>query len=384
MTKEKMRHVAVARNAIDPILAEWQAAWPQMGVLALLPEAEKAALPVLQEACRARNIALAGGIFPALVGDGNFRSDGVLLIRLDEMVPACLIPDVNAGEPDAAGKIAKALAPALDALPAGTKPTLYMIFDGLVPNIATILDGLYLKLADRVGYAGVNAGSETFQPMPCLFDGGHVIGNGLLALLLPGPVATVLEHGFPVPERSMTATATAGNQIISIDWRPAFDVYQEIIQSEYGIALTRENFYEYAVHFPFGILRANGEVVVRIPVALTDDGGVFCVGEVPENAMLALLAAPSADAGHCIGRLAETLAAANGPLPGRSLLTFYCAGRRMHLGNDAAQELAELAARTGAAMIAGALSLGEIGSTQREGYPTFHNATLVCTPWQGP
>jgi len=32
--------------------------------------------------------------------------------------------------------------------------------------------------------------------------------------------------------------------------------------------------------------------------------------------------------------------------------------------------------------MAGALSLGEIGSTQAWGYPTFHNAALVCTPWQ--
>jgi len=63
------------------------------------------------------------------------------------------------------------------------------------------------------------------------------------------------------------------------------------------------------------------------------------------------------------------------------LLTFYCAGRRMHLGQAAESELAALHAETGVAEMAGALSLGEIGSTVRWGYPMFHNATLVCTPW---
>jgi hypothetical protein len=384
MATQTMRHLSIEPGLIDQILADWQASHPTTGILALLPEAEKEKLPVLQGACRARGVPLAGGIFPALVTPEGFRTDGVWLLLLEQAAPSFLIPDLNIGEPGAADKIAHAILPALSGPGVGAvKPTLFLLFDGLVPNIATILDGLYLQLADRVAYAGVNAGSETFQPMPCLFDGDQVIGDGVLALLLPGTATTVLEHGYPAPQRAMTATSTAGNQVISIDWRPAFDVYQDIIKSEYGIELTRENFYQYAVHFPFGILRANHEVVVRIPVALTDDGSLYCVGEVPENAMLVLLRAPSANAGQCISQLAQGLEAANGRLIDRQLLTFYCAGRRMHLGDDAATELVALNRLTGIANMAGALSLGEIDSTQAWGYPVFHNATLVCTPWQG-
>jgi hypothetical protein len=233
-----------------------------------------------------------------------------------------------------------------------------------------------------VDYAGVNAGSETFQPMPCLFDDTRVVGHGVLVLLLPDAERTLLEHGYPVPERVMTATSTVGNCIQSIDWRPAFDVYQAIIGEEYGIALTRENFYQYAVHFPVGILRASDDVVVRIPVALGDNGALVCIGEVPENAVLTLLRAPSADAGQCIGRLAVGLGGQDQALNGRDLLAFYCAGRRMHLGESALTELQFLQARTGVATLGGALSLGEIGSTHAWGYPMFHNATLVCTPWR--
>lgn len=384
MATQTMRHTSIEPELIDQILADWQVAHPRMGILALLPEAEKDTLPVLQAACRARGVPLAGGIFPALVTPQGFRTDGAWLLLLDQAPPTFLIQDLNGGEPGAADKIAYAIQPALSGLDTSApKPTLYLLFDGLVPNIATILEGLYLQLADRVNYAGVNAGSETFQPMPCLFDSERVSGDGVLALLLPGTATTVLEHGYPAPQRAMTATSTAGNQVISIDWRPAFDVYQDIIQSEYGIELTHDNFYQYAVHFPFGILRANQEVVVRIPVALTDGGSLYCVGEVPENAMLVLLRAPTANAGQCISQLAQGLEAANGSLSDRQLLTFYCAGRRMHLGGDAATELVALNTLTGVANMAGALSLGEIGSTQAWGYPLFHNATLVCTPWPG-
>lgn len=378
-----MRFLALNKASIDDALAGWQSDHPAMGVLALLPEAEKANLPVLQVACREHGVALVGGIFPALIEAAQFRTDGVWLLRLDTMVPAFLIPDLDAAAPTAAAAISVAVAQALEA-PAqpGDRPTLFLVFDGLVPHIASILDGLYLALADQVTYAGVNAGSETFQPMPCLFDQHRVVGNGVLGLLLPKAAGTVLAHGYPAPSHAMTATSTDGNRIISIDWRPAFDAYQEIIRAEYGIALTRDNFYQYAVHFPFGIVRANEEVVVRIPVAMTDDGAIHCVGEVPENAMLVLLRAPQAQDGQCVASVALALAGASGAAPDGDLLAFYCAGRRMHLGEAATGELAQLARGSGASLMAGALSLGEIGSTHAWGYPMFHNAALVCTPWR--
>ena len=155
-----------------------------------------------------------------------------------------------------------------------------------------------------------------------------------------------------------------------IDWRPAFEVYQEIIKEEYGFELTADNFYQYGVHYPFGMLRANSEVIVRMPVAIAEDGSLFCIGEVPENAILVLLKS-----------LAKTLEVEYGGLLGRRLLSFYCAGRRMHLGDGAELELAILAKASAVEELAGAVSLGEIGCTQLDGYPMFHNATLVCTAW---
>jgi hypothetical protein len=376
-----MRYVELNRESIEQALNEWAPRQTGAGVVALLPEAEKEQLPVLQAVCRQYGLALVGGIFPALVRQEAFITRGVWLLCFDQMPPHFLLPALNATG-DAAGAVVAAAREGLKSCPAGApKPTLFMLFDGMVPNVASILDGIYLELSNRVEYGGVNAGSETFQPMPCLFDETRVVGDGVLGLLLPGNMAPTLEHGFEQPEQAMSATSTEGNRIAMIDWRPAFDVYQEIIKAQYGIDLSRDNFYEYAVHFPFGILRANGDVVVRIPVALTDDGSLYCVGEIPENAMLVLLRAPAAGAHGCIARLAEHLGGAHGSLQGTRLLTFYCAGRRMHLGVDAEKELSELRAATAVGEMGGALSLGEIGSTVRWGYPMFHNATLVCSPW---
>jgi hypothetical protein len=260
--------------------------------------------------------------------------------------------------------------------------TLFLLFDAMVPNITTLLDGLYLRFANRVHYMGANAGSESFQPMPCLFDGSRIIQNGVLALLLQPHRGAVLEHGYAAPQQMLTATSTEGNRILQIDWRPAFEVYREMARAQYGVEINQQNFYQYAVHFPFGIVRANGMILVRIPVALEQDGSLFCVGEVPPNALLTLLKAPTVDSAQTVGALVEGLEEHGGSPAGQELLLFYCAGRRLHLGIEAAEsELRLLAQHTQARQIAGALSLGEIGGSTQWGYPLFHNATLVASYW---
>lgn len=360
------------------VLTGWCSASSAVGVLALVAEADKDKVPLLQALCRELGIPMAGAIFPALIVEDGFAARGACLLRLETMPPLALLTDFSGDAADAAERIVSVMRPYVENT---ADAALFLIFDAMVPNIASILDGLYLQLADRVRYMGVNAGSETFQPMPCLFDGERIGQNGVLALLLPHHPGAILEHGYQAPEQMIAATSTEGNRIRTIDWRPAFDVYREVVAAQYGVEVNRENFYQLAVHFPFGIVRANDEILVRIPVALAEDDSLFCVGDVPPNAMLTLLQAPEVDSGRTVTALAKGIEGLHGPMAGRDLLTFYCAGRRLHLGEPAAGELAKLRAMSGAAHQAGALSLGEIGSSTEWGYPLFHNATLVCCAW---
>lgn len=368
--------------SIEAALAQWQVLYPQLGVCALLPEAEKENLSVLQAACAVRNVPLAGGVFPALLKDGEFLTGGVWLLAFEQMPFFALYDNLSGSGVEAAQaaeKIAADVRSQIDHVP---EITLFMLFDAMLPNISTLLDYLYLNLANRVHYAGANAGSETFAPMPCLFDGRRVVQNGLLLLLLKSHKGAILEHGYHAPERTVYASSTEGNRISHIDWRPAFEVYQELVRSQYAVEITQDNFYEHAAHFPFGILRANHHVVVRIPVRLSSDGSLFCIGEVPPNAVLSLLKSPAVDSSETLSVLLDGLTSLNGDPAGCELLLFYCAGRRMHLGVEAATvEMGEFSRLSGAAQVGGAVSLGEIGGSTLRGYPLFHNATLVGLGW---
>jgi hypothetical protein len=66
---------------------------------------------------------------------------------------------------------------------------------------------------------------------------------------------------------------------------------------------------------------------------------------------------------------------------GASLMTFYCAGRYLHLGDEAASaELDAMATAAAPLPVFGALCLGEIGSGPGL-YPVFQNATITAVPW---
>jgi hypothetical protein len=381
MDKQNMHYFpTLDEKALGRALGDWKSDFPDMGVLALVPEAEKDSVGRLQAIFSRLAVPLVGAVFPALIADGEFRSSGVWLLRFDRMPYFALhdaLPDDTAGAAEVADRIAEGVRSQLDDT---TDVTLFMLFDALVPNIGTVLDELYLRLANRVHYLGANAGSETFQPMPCLFDGERIVGKGVLVMLLQPHCGGILEHGYSAPDQMIYATSTVGNRILHIDWRPAFEVYRELIKEQYGVEVTRENFYVNAVHFPFGIIRANHSILVRIPVALGEDDSLFCVGEVPPNSVLTLLEAPAVDSTHALEALRHGLSGLYGDVAGHELLLFFCAGRHLHLGHDAAtRELHELLGSTRVARIAGARSLGEIGPSTIGGYPLFHNATLVAT-----
>lgn len=370
------RYISPEENLLDVLretLVQWRSADPQCGIFVLLPEADQSPVTVLQAECVRLNIPLAGGIFPSLIKAGGFTISGLWLLKMVSGSASTLVGNLDKEAATVARQIIQAIEPQLDA----PGKTLFMVFDGMVPNISSILDELYLHLGDLVHYAGINAGSEHFCPMDCLFDAQHWLGNGVLCLLLPPELETALAHGYEAPAEHVTATSSLGNRISSIDWQPAFTVYQAKIKQHYNIDLNRENFYQYAVHFPFGIILAN-QVLVRIPVGLDEDGVILCAGEVPDYAVMTLLQAPSPENSlKTVQSIVDQLKCVSSNVP---LLSFYCAGRRMHMGASAELELEALAQATGTTLI-GALSLGEIGSLHNLTYPFFHNGTLVCATW---
>lgn len=357
------------QDELNQILSLLKASGTQQ-ISCWLAEKNADQIPLLQELCKAQGLQLVGAVFPALIFEGALRNEGCLLKALPEACQTTLISCAHRTPDAITDQIAQ-----LEFSHTGKPPNLFLIFDAQQPNISDILDHLYLKLHNNVRYTGCNAGSETFQPMPCLFDQDQQLGYGLWALLYETEFDTALAHGYKNFE-PITATSTTGNRIHSINWRNAFEVYQEEIAKRYQQVVTADNFYDFATHFPFGIMRMSGQPLVRIPVAVEEDGTLVCVGDIPEHTVISLLQGVEADSTTTLDLLAKQL---GNPAPDYQV--FYCAGRRMHLGDETNRELQRLTERFPESNLSGALSLGEICNDDGQGYPLFHNAAIVCCPW---
>lgn len=366
----------IERADIDACLADWRASGLAAGALAFVAERSGGAVEDIQQAFADASLPLMGMIYPELVVDGRFEAEGLLLFGFSSLPPHILLDGLEAHEA-ASRTTVEGLATFVDRnADPKAGDTLFLAFDCMVPNIGSLIEGLYAEVGDVVTFAGANAGSESFQPMPCLFDESRIRGNAVLAILLRDHPGAVLDHGYQLSGKPVMASSTSGNRVDVIAGRSAFDQYRVLAREQQGVDVQRENFYQVGVHFPFGLVRMDGDILVRIPVALTDDDSIFCVGEIPQSGMLTVVGAVEPGDMGTVRRVADRLAQQGT----HNALFFYCAGRRMHLQAAASSELSALQEQVGYPVL-GALSLGEIGNARRGGYPLFHNATLVGLPW---
>jgi len=362
-------------NLAESFLQGWSEQQPCGGILALVSEKSQATIPSLQTLSREYQVGIVGAVFPELIVLNDFKDSGVLLLWMSEMPNYCLCEAESAADGETPYPV-EAITQLIDESADSTslKKTLFLIFDGVMPNIATLLDEIYAEIGNEVFYCGVNAGSETFEPTPCLFDQDRIEQNGVLALLGGNHLTSYLKHGYQQPSNTFIANAAEGNCIKQINFQPAFQVYQQLIKDHFDITLTQENFYTYASHFPFGIKLAEGEALVRIPVRLEDDGSIRCAGEVSENSLLMLMEGVQPGESSVPDAIFEYSTQFSDGLD----LLFYCAGRRIHLGTSAEIELKNLEKSFPPNSMVGALSLGEIGSIKQSRYPLFHNAAIVA------
>lgn len=343
-----------------------------VALLALLPEDEKEAVSRLQAEANRVGIQLLGAIFPELIHDGAFCRKGALLLESATALPHRLLTGLTvATEREQAINELVVLADGI-----GVGGNLLLLFDGQFPQVASLLDELYFELGDHCRYSGANAGSETFTPMPCLFDNRQSVGDAVLAVALAKHPGAVLAHNYRVAEQALTASAASGNRVTRIDFKPAFEQYAQLVENRYGQQIDGDNFYHMGVHFPFALLRGEGDMLIRIPVAVDDEGALYCVGEIPEGALLSVARAIPPGSDETVRVLLREIQARQSV----QWMFFYCAGRRMHLGEAAADELKQLAEQMSPTGVHGVLSLGEIGDSATGGYPLFHNASIVALP----
>jgi hypothetical protein len=311
---------------------------------------------------------LFGGIFPELVqGKSRLRQGHILVgfpgparVALLEELSRCPVPDLEA-----------AIAAAWPTSAAGG--TLFVVVDGLCAHISQLIDALFNEFGLELNYLGGGAGSMSLQQAPCVITQNGLKQDAAAVAMLGLASGIGVAHGWRSISDAFKVTQARGNLIETLDWRPALEVYREIVEAHAGVRLHADNFFAVAKAYPFGIAKLDAEMVVRDPISAKGDG-LMCVGEIRSGAFVHILHGEPdtliAAAGHASKLAVEALA---GTRPSLKLFV-DCISRVLFLEQRFDRELAVVSA--GELPLVGMLSIGEIANSGRD-YLEFYNKTTV-------
>lgn len=189
------------------------------------------------------------------------------------------------------------------------------------------------------------------------------------------PWGVGVDHGLKPSGRRMRVTRAAGNVVRQIDGRPAFDLYKEYA-AERGVKLTPETAGQFLIANELGIFVFDEMRRARAPLSVGSDGSLSCAAEIPEGAIVSILAGEPASMVDAARRAAQE---AHKNLNGEraaGVLLFDCVCRGMILNSHFGREIDAVRSVFPDAPVTGLLTYGEIARFKGR-LDGWHNTTAV-------
>ncbi len=260
----------------------------------------------------------------------------------------------------------RARAPALgDATPSGAEAAHFAIIhaDPNTADMPELIDDMSRKTASGFVVGGLSSSrAETFQ------IANEVLRGGLSGVLLSSAIAVHTRHTqgcSPLPGRHVI-TEVNGNVIVTIDGRPALDVFRDVAGPELARDLRRAAF-TVLVGLPVAELDT-GDYLVRNVVGIDPKNKLLAIGAEVEAGQPLLFCARGGDAARVdlermLGELSDSL-----PGPAKGGVYVACVGRGEHMFGKRSAELALIQKRLGDVPIVGFFANGEISHDRLYGY----------------
>lgn len=305
---------------------------------------------------------VAGAIVPFIVYNTEFYNKGVISFDLNDGSDFFFVEDMT--------NVDKKKIQELDI------KSLTVILDGLSPNITKFLDDLFTSVPENTQIVGGGAGKMTFENDPVIFTKENGIHkNAAILIKLSNRLDIGIQNGWQYLEGPFLTTNSHKNELKSLNFRNAFEVYKEIVEKDSGKTFDNQNFFDIAKSYPLGIVKYDKEIIVRDPIYVNDEGNLVLVGDIPQNSTINIL---KGNEDELIKSSATAVKEATKNITKRSsLIVFDCISRSIYLGDKFNNELKGMKENcTFDTNLCGALTLGEIANNGDE-YITFYNKSCV-------
>ena len=310
---------------------------------------------------------ICGGIFPKIIYKGKNYSQGAIVLGLmirPKIVNYCMLADSDIELKKHIDSKSKQIE---------NYQNFIIISDALCNSSEDFTDHFYDYIGSGVTTIGGGAGSMDYLSHPVIFTNKGLIGGVTQVIALPCPIKNSIGHGWEILDGPYLVTASEGHYVHSLDYKPSFDMYREIIQSKTPTALPENFFLKLAKNFPLGIMTLDGEILVRDPIQ-TDGSYLECVGNVPVNSMVYLLQSDQDKMIIASQKIAQQVAAEEQL---NTLLLFDCISRDLFMGDNICDELEAIQQPFPNTCLVGAMALGEIANTACGSIRLLNKSTVL-------
>lgn len=310
-----------------------------------------------------------GGLFPAIIYEKEKLDSGNIILGIKEHVNTLVINNISDELSDFEER--------LESFEFDYKNTrtMFVFVDGFSTRISALIDNLFTVFGLEFNYIGGGAGSLSMQQSACIFSNQGLLQDAaiLAASVLKSGVG--VSHGWKSISETMRVTSSNKNIIEQLDFKIAFDKYKEVIYRHSAKEITKDNFFEIAKAYPFGINKLDAERIVRDPLTTKDEKNLICVGEVPSGVFVNIL---HGNENSLIKAAKNALEIAESTYPDKNkdAFTFFidCISRVLFLDENFSKEIN--AVYNYNHPLIGALTIGEIANNGDD-YLEFYNKTAV-------
>lgn len=310
-----------------------------------------------------------GGIFPEIIHQTEKLEKGTIVVGLKKPAEVHLIPKLSDSNVDYEDVLDEEIPDIPDS------KTMFVFVDGFAQRISALIDSLFNIFGLEMNYIGGGAGSLSFVQKPVLFTNEGLVQDAAILALTDYASGIGVNHGWTDVAGPFKITECDRNVIISLNTKPAFQVYKEIVEKHSGKTFTNDNFFDIAKGYPFGISKLGAEKIVRDPISPGENDSIVCVGEVPQDVFVHILNGNTESLVNA-AKKALSLAEEGFSPEIEQQVTFFmdCISRVLFLEDEFTKELSAVA--TPPVPLIGALTLGEIANSGKD-YLEFYNKTSV-------
>lgn len=317
----------------------------------------------LSQQLKAITKTIVGGIFPEVIRNGERAGDSAILLGFSFPMSYIVINEFE--DNGIIEKISVGLKEDID------ETNSFLVFiDALIRDKTVLFDCLYNYYGSVPNYLGGGAGTLQFEPLPCIVSNEGLLEGAAVVATMPRKINIGVAHGWSPISSQLKVTEVSNNEIISLDWKPAMEVYQSIIEEHSKKAFDFGDFFNSTKSYPFGIQKLNDNTIVRDPFK-TEKGRVFLLDDVDEGSYVQILY------GNLDSLIEGASEARKKAEVGRSnsdkTLIIDCISRVLFMEDKFAAELKKLDPLSNSF---GALTLGEIANNGDE-YLDIYNKTAV-------